>query len=80
MKISEMKKILKEMKEICNFKDSETEINVRSRSADPMFYDERVSIRTTINGIHVALDKDINKSKRMSPVEEMKYGQFSNRN
>ena len=42
MKISEMNKILKEMKEICKFKDNETDVNVSSKSADPYFNFEGV--------------------------------------
>ena len=57
MKISEMNKILKEMKEICNFKDNETDVNVSSKSADPYFNFEGVKIKTTINDIDVYMSK-----------------------
>lgn len=61
MTISEMNKVLKEMKEICNFKDSETYIAVRSKTIDPCIYDEHIKLETTINGIDVHLFKDMNK-------------------
>jgi len=63
VKISEMKTILKQMKEICNYKDSETEISVRTTTYDPVNYAEGVSIRTKINGITVALDKALDKKQ-----------------
>lgn len=61
MKISEMKKILKEMKEICKYRDDRTQIVVRSSSIDPFVYDERVRLDTNINGINIILDKIIPK-------------------
>lgn len=63
MKISEMNKILKEMKDIVKFDDKETEIYVRSRCVDPYQPDESVKIKTTINGIYVELLKDLDKKK-----------------
>lgn len=63
MKISEMNKILKEMKSICNFKDNETEIKVRSAEVDPCISDEMVKIETQINGITVVLYKFTNKGE-----------------
>ena len=59
MKITEMNKILKDMKAICPFKDSETEICVRSKEVDPVSYTEKVCLRTVINGISVYMDKFI---------------------
>lgn len=62
MTISEMNKTLKEMKEICPFKDSETQIRVHSKSIDPYMPDENIKLETTINGIDVVLYKNM-KSK-----------------
>ena len=63
MKISEMNKILKEMKEICNFKDDETDVNVSSKNADPYIPIEGVKLKTTINNIDVFMSKSIPEKK-----------------
>lgn len=63
MKISEMNKILKEMKEVCNFKDDETDVNVSSKNADPYFNFEGVKIKTTINDIDVYMSKIVSENK-----------------
>ena len=63
MKISEMNKILKEMKEICKFKDNETDVNVSSKNADPCFNFEGVKLKTTINDIDVYMSKIVSENK-----------------
>ena len=63
MKISEMNKILKEMKEIVKFDDKETDIFVKSMDIDPYQPHESVRIETTINNINIGLFKDLNKKK-----------------
>lgn len=57
MTIKEMKETLKEMKSICDYKDSETKISVRSDCVDPVINSNSVHITTTINGIFVRMDK-----------------------
>lgn len=63
MRISEMNKILKEMKEICKFKDDETDVNVSSKNADPYFNFEGVKLKTTINDIDVYMSKTLTENK-----------------
>ena len=63
MTISEMNKVLKEMKEICTFKDSESTIRVQSRAYDPYDMKECVKVETIINDIHIYLTKEINKDE-----------------
>lgn len=63
MTISEMNKVLKEMKEICTFKDSESTIRVQSRTYDPYDMKECVKVETIINDIHIYLTKEINKDE-----------------
>ena len=63
MRISEMNKILKEMREICKFKDDETDVNVSSKNADPYFNFEGVKLKTTINDIDVYMSKTLTENK-----------------
>lgn len=61
MKISQLKKVLKEMKSIVDYKDTQTNIEVQAKSVDPWIEDERVWIHTTINDIDITLHKRLNK-------------------
>lgn len=58
-----MNKVIKEMKEICAFKDNETEIRVQSSEIDPYYPNEFIKLETTINGVFVSLFKDMKDKK-----------------
>lgn len=70
MTITEVKQILKEMKEVIKFEDCKTEISVLNNSVDPYIADrEQVRIETEINNIFITA---ISKPKRNKENKENK--------
>ena len=59
MTITQMNKVIKEMKEVIKFENDKTHLNVMSKSLDPYMEIEYVTIETEINGIRIGARKEV---------------------
>ena len=56
MTIKEMNDAIKKMRKVCDFKDGETDIAVRSSKSEPAFVDsDAIRVETVIDGINVEM-------------------------
>lgn len=64
MTITEVKQILKEMKEVVKYEDNKTEISVLNNSVDPYISNrEQVRIETEINDIFITATSKPKRNK-----------------